>query len=297
MNKFLDWDFFVINYLFSFKMFRNFIEYNYSKQKLKNEKLLTNEETNNKKEDNYYLISFRNIYKFKTKDLIYCFFMTNEINVNSFFTIHYYSIKVNFDQLNLTKNWIINFNYDQMKYLNLVKKYQSLDEFIPKILIFDFEKQDLNINYSVFRDFSPDILNYKKNEVDIEEYKKNFPDYFPNYITPRTDKKSLIIQIEKPYLERIYYKSDLNRIKKKKIDFNHEFLNKLNEINLNEWPLFIINNKKEWIIKREYDSVLRKNTKNPINKRRSSYISEGINLKKLPNTFRKLKSIVIDYKK
>ena len=296
MNNFLDWDFFAINYLFSFKIFRNYIELSLSKRK-RNEKLYSNQDTNNKKDDNYFLISYKNIYKFKTKDLIYCFFMTNESQINSFFTIHYYSIKVNFDKLNLTKKWIINFNYSQMKYLNQIKKFQSLDEFIPKILIFDFEKQDLRINYSVFGDFSPNILNYKKFEVDIEEYKKNFPDYFPNYLTPRINGKTLNIQIENPYLDRIYYKSKLNRIKKEKIEFNDEFIIKLNDINLNDWPLYIVKNKKEWIINNQSDYFLNKNYNNDTIKRKSSYMAETMNLKKIPRTFRKLNSLVIDYKK
>ena len=295
MNNFLDWEFFAINYLFSFKMFRNYIELNLSKRK-ENEKLYSNKETNNKKDDNFYLISYRNIYKFKAKDLIYCFFMTNEMHINSFFTIHYYSIKVNFDELNLKKKWIVNFNYSQMKFLNQIKKYQSLDEFIPKILIFDFEKQDLKINYSVFRDFSPNILNYKRFEVDVEEYKKNSLDYFPNYIKPSINKKSLNIQIEKPYLDKIYYKSNLNRIKKEKIEFNDEFIIKLNEINLNDLPSYILNNKKEWIINNQNNDFL-KNYKNHTNKRKHSFMPEAINLKKIPKTFRKLNSVVIDYKK
>ncbi len=296
MNNFLDWDFFAINYLFSFKIFRNYIELSLSKRK-RNEKLYSNQDTNNKKDDNYFLISYKNIYKFKTKDLIYCFFMTNESQINSFFTIHYYSIKVNFDKLNLTKKWIINFNYSQMKYLNQIKKFQSLDEFIPKILIFDFEKQDLRINYSVFGDFSPNILNYKKFEVDIEEYKKNFPDYFPNYLTPRINGKTLNIQIENPYLDRIYYKSKLNRITKEKIEFNDEFIIKLNDLNLNDWPLYIVKNKKEWIINNQSDYFLNKNYNNDTIKRKSSYMAETMNLKKIPRTFRKLNSLVIDYKK
>ena len=182
-----------------------------------------------------------------------------------------------------------------MKFLNHVNKYESLEKFIPKMLISNFQKGELKMDFSVFQDFSPNILNYHKKEADIEIYKNNDIDYFANIIKGKF--KKLNLQIEKPYIEKSEFNLKTKHIIKEKKSFKYEFLRKLDELKLNEWPIFIMNNKKQWeIIPNDYinktSSV--KDFKN--GGRKKSVFDTSMTLKKSTRNFRKLNS-AYDFKK
>ena len=294
MNNFLNWDFYLINYLFSIKVFRKFIEYHLSKRDFK-DVLLSNFETIKKDGNNIYSISKRRVLEFKKKDLSYCFFYTKE-NINSLFILHSYSIKIDYDQLNSNKNWIFELNFEQMKFLNLVNQYESLEKFIPKMLILNFQNGDLKMDFSVFKDFSPKILNYKKKEADIGLY-TNEIDVVSNNSTPlKAKNKGLNIKIEMPYIEKNYFNNNVKIIKKEVKYFQYDFIRKLDEINLNEWPLFIISHKNEWLVdeKNYLFKINNKDIKN--NSRKKSVIENGMILRKNTKNFRKLNSTFIDLK-
>ena len=195
-------------------------------------------ETIEKNGINVYSLSQRKIFQYKKKDLYYCFFNTNETNQNNLYTIYSYIIKVEYEQLNSNKNWVFKLNFDQMKFLNHVNKYESLEKFIPKMLISNFQKGELKMDFSVFQDFSPNILNYHKKEADIEIYKNNDIDYFANIIKGKF--KKLNLQIEKPCIEKSEFDLKIKHIIKEKKSFQYEFLRKLDELKLNEWPNFIM---------------------------------------------------------
>ena len=257
-NNFLNWDFYLINYLFSIKLFRKFIEYHLSKRNLK-DILFSNFETIKKDGNNIFSISKRKVLELKKKDLIYCFFYTEE-NLNSLYSLHSYSIKVEYDKLNSNKNWIFELNFEQMKFLNHVNQYESLEKFIPKMLILNFQNGDLKMDFSVFKDFSPKVLNYKKKEADIGLY-ENDVDFISNTSTPiKGNNKGLNIKIEMPYIEKNDFNINLKHIKREVKYFQYDFIRKLDDINLNEWPLFIISHKNEWLVN-EKDYLFKINNK------------------------------------
>ncbi len=293
-NNFLNWDFYIINYLFSIKLFRKFIEYHLSKRN-KKEIMFSSFETIEKNGINVFSLSQRKIFQYKKKDLYYCFFNTNETNQNNLYTIYSYIIKVEYEQLNSNKNWVFKLNFDQMKFLNHVNKYESLEKFIPKMLISNFQKGELKMDFSVFQDFSPNILNYHKKEADIEIYKNNDIDYFANIIKGKF--KKLNLQIEKPYIEKSEFNLKIKHNIKEKKSFQYDFLRKLDELKLNEWPNFIMNNKKQWeIIPNDYINKISsvKDLKN--GGRKKSVFDTSMTLKKCTRTFRKLNS-AYDFKK
>jgi hypothetical protein len=294
MNNFLNWDFYIINYLFSFKLFRKFIEYHLSKR-IQKDYLFFNFETIKNNGNSIFSLSKSKVLEYNKKDLFYCFFCTKE-NKNSLYTFHSYSIKVEYDQLNSKKNWVFELNFEQMKFLNQVNQYESLEKFIPKMLIYNFQNGDLRMDFSVFKDFSPKILNYKKKEADIGLYKKDI-DYISNSSTPiKMRNKGLNIKIEMPYIEKNHFNNNLKHIKKEVKYFHYDFLQKLDNINLNEWPLFIINHKNEWLVNQK-DYLFRINSKDmKNNSRKKSVIENGIILKKNTRNFRKLNSTLIDFK-
>ena len=183
-----------------------------------------------------------------------------------------------------------------MKFLNLVNQYESLEKFIPKMLILNFQNGDLKMDFSVFKDFSPKILNYKKKEADIGLY-TNEVDVVSNNSTPlKAKNKGLNIKIEMPYIEKNYFNNNVKIIKKEVKYFQYDFIRKLDEINLNEWPLFIISHKNEWLVdeKNYLFKLNNKDIKN--NSRKKSVIENGMILRKNTKNFRKLNSAFIDLK-
>ena len=267
-NNFVNWDFYLMNFLFSIKAFRNIIlnYISYSpiidnicniRSKFKKDysnKLLFDKEKNknlkniaaiSKNEYHYTLIEKNNnIYLelnsinsffqlFNQKNEVYYFFYTNNSRINSIILFYSYKILVEYEKLNPFNSWEFILNFKQMKFLNEIKNYESLQTFIPKIILGNFENGKLSLDFTVFDDFDPKIINYDKKEV-INPYKieKKNINLWRSFRKPKNDVTLKIqnpsIKIEKYICDNTksnninigndYYVRELDRDILKKID-------------------------------------------------------------------------------
>ena len=166
-RDFLNWDFFIVHYLFSFKSFRWIIKTYLSKNKSKNLQLKYNP-------DKHGYIRFErtgfnlNIFLTKEKSLSittnnhhYMFFYTNEELKNYLKILHSYSALVSNDAINTKNEFCFSFNFSQMIILNKISKIQELSDFINKLLY--TQNSYIFIHFNFFIHFNDKIDIEKKN--------------------------------------------------------------------------------------------------------------------------------------
>ena len=195
-NNFLDFDYYCISYLLTFKKFRNILQKltNHQKNKIFNQflfilppKIFEDDENN---------ISIKNVYTIIDKN--------NKINF--LYEIKNFYLKVFLiDDLNLMKkNYKIYFNFKQ------IKKFRKLENFIDIINVFilflNINNNNVKFDYEKFNDF--DEENWIK---EIKKY--NSKNYF-------------IFRNEKNNKNKIEY--NLNEKIHIKIEFNKSILNEIN---------------------------------------------------------------------
>ena len=247
-NNFINWDFFALNYLLSFKNFRKIILHFFSLNKrenfLENNNYITNIKTVktpniknkikfNVDEEN----KIENEFNFDNDDIInisnkkelnqisennesYMFFYTDQNYNNYIVNLFSYRIKIEFRKLNPKINWEFYLNFKQMRYFNEVSKYEDLLTFIPKILITNFEIGDLNINFDIFyNNFNAKIL---QNEEGHNSNKK----------------KQLKIEVIKPHIESELIGGKEEKKLQKELNFN--ILQSINELKIENWSRKIL---------------------------------------------------------
>ena len=201
-NNFINWDFYVLNYFFSIKTFRELMLkfFSFSKEyiliksllgnknkikNLKNISIIKNiESTYNLFLDEEDKNSNKNIFLIKKKiynqmdenNEIYTFFYSDPFQKNYIINFYSYHIKINYQKLNPKLKWEFFLNIKQMRYLNEISKYSSLISFLPKIIKTNSQNGNLFIDFTILGDnFDAKILqNVKKvgnnsnNEMNIE---------------------------------------------------------------------------------------------------------------------------------
>ena len=259
-NNFINWDFYTLHYFFSIKYFRKLVLKKYSfKFKPLIRKLLKNQNNNtrnfeeyfynnniNKTEDKKYDLSFleTTIYtrEKKVNNLLnennesFTFFYTDNFNTNSIIDFYGYHIYIEYNELNPNKKWQFYLNFKQMLYLIKINRYESLEAFLPKIIKTNFEFGTLEIDFSIFKDFNSNILNYKKNEV-FNEY-QNISDK----INDNKKKEKLEIEIKNPYIiiEQFVEGINFSNISGE-IEISQKYLNKFYKVkNSNMWTKIIL---------------------------------------------------------
>ena len=210
-NNFINWDFYVLNFLFSIKSFRKIILNNYAFNKNYifpdfTSKTISNNKSDNNKLNN--ILSFRNKSKNKNVDNerysnqnnkfeffkeaiiinendnkiynllnenneTYLFFYTNELYQNSIIKLYSYIIIIDYDKLNPKLKWKYYLDFKQMKQLNEITKYENLDTFLPKIIKTDFQNGFLSMDFTLFNEFNIEILGYEKKNLMDESKIKN----------------------------------------------------------------------------------------------------------------------------
>ena len=186
-NNFINWDYYVLNYLFSIKAFRQIIlrglSFYYNDNNINNEKItsFTDRETKNRifskiiqKKSYYSSFSYINektiilntnkkIYnQLNQNNESYQFFYTDNFSINSIIEFHSYHIFIENDKLNSKICWEFALNFKQMKYLSNISKYEELESFLPKIIKTNFEDGTLTIDFSVFEYFNDKFLEKKE---------------------------------------------------------------------------------------------------------------------------------------
>jgi hypothetical protein len=172
-NNFINWDFYLMNYLFSIKAFRKLIlkylscinsfhiNKNLGQQTEESFDLnsLIYEKNASPRLNNLYLLdndniifdSFYNKFQlFNEKSEAMHFFYTNDSNVNSLITLHSYQIIVDCEKVNQNFLYEYFLNFKQMRFLDEIKRYEPLETFLLKIIKTDTEKGTLSLDLSAF---------------------------------------------------------------------------------------------------------------------------------------------------
>ena len=247
-NNFINWDFFALNYLLSFKNFRKIILHFFSLNKTENflennnyitniktvktpnikNKIRLNIEEENKVDnefnfDNDDIINISNkkeLNQISENNESYMFFYTDQNYNNYIVNLFSYRIKIELRKLNPKINWEFYLNFKQMRYFNEVSKYEDLLTFLPKILITNYEIGDLDINFNIFNNnFNAKIL---QNEDGHNSNKK----------------KQLKIEVIKPHIESELIGGKEEKKLEKELNFN--ILQSINELKMENWSRKIL---------------------------------------------------------
>ena len=289
-NNFINWDFYCLNYLFSLKAFRKVILQNYSlarkniipKNKFEENISFVNNTINifNKKSRGMSSKTTLNIHNLvlnnsdektiinrdsaKIYNMInsnnesYIFFYTDELHQNTLVKIYSYIILIDYDKLNPKIRWKYILDFKLMKLLNEITKYESLETFLPKIIVTDFQNGKLSIDFALFKEFDIDILGYEKKnlnnntESDTISRTKTIGSILNN--TNNKETEELFIDIKFPSLKQEkMYKDEDNKIlfRKTNTDLKVNFLQELNKYKMDFWSKKIL----EEIFKMENPSV------------------------------------------
>ena len=239
-NNFVNWDFYVLNYILSIKTFRKIISKSLSLNKdfltslsnsqeknyktISTNKTLDNsfnfvddEDDDKNKNKNIFLVNKKIYNQMSENNEFYIFFYTDS-NLNNYI-IHFYSyhLKIEYKRLNPKLKWEFFLNFKQMRNLIKVTKYERLNSFLPKIVNTNFENGFLNINFNVFdENFNYKIL--ESNKTKSSSQKKS---------------NEMHIEVNKPYVEIEKVFNDNEKLIKKELE--NKFLEKINEKKMYDW--------------------------------------------------------------
>ena len=276
-RNFLNWDFYIVHYLFSFKSFRWIIQTFLSK----NPKNLSLESQYN--EENCGFISFNRIrdnlhiklskdklWKINENSHHYMFIYTNEQNMNYLKILHSFSVNISNDLINKKKEFFFIFNFFQMIILNKISKRQKLTDFINKLVY--AENSNILLHFDFFENFNKMCYIDKDNNLnDIKENineNKNYseerrkssvrfslsPESIIKKINLFDEKNKFKIEVNYPHIETVEYMNDKNKdyisdelnciisndipYQTKDLDINS--IDKLCKFKMEKWPKLII---------------------------------------------------------
>ena len=239
-EDFKDWEFFVMKYLISFKVFRNIMQLYFSKKDLNYIQLINltrnnifpiyTEISRNRTFDNKLIIYLSKEKKFTnsiySKNYFFIYSDKNGINYYKFF--HNYIIITYNKNINPINKFIFHFNYEQMKKIYFISKRQGLSYFFAKILENDTQNMKIKLNYDLLNRYTINDINY------LSLYS---PTTSNNHCCEVLDKKKdghrVIIRL--PILETIEYISEnSNKF------FGQCFITNINEYEKEGIPLNIL---------------------------------------------------------
>ena len=174
----------------------------------------------------------------------YLFFYTDHLYNNSIIKLYSYLIVIDYERLNPKIKWKYYLDFKQMKQLNEISKYESLDTFLPKIIKTDFQNGLLSMDFSLFDEFDIDILVYEKRNIMNESKVKNKTINVNNMANNNISNKELCIDIQYPFVKII--KSNYNSLNNtiffsmNKVDLDIDFLQIINNYNIDSWSQKIL---------------------------------------------------------
>ena len=248
-NNFVNWDYYILYYLFTFKIFRLIIlkgiSY-YSRYNSKNSYMINLyiKQFMNKINENTNILNInRKIYNhFSDKNESYKFFYTDNFSINSIIEFNSFHIFIENNKLNNKICFEFCLNFKQMIYLININNYENLNFFIPKIIQTNSSEGTLDLDFSVVEYFNAEIfgklsrnkLNKKDSNISLIEIKnKNF--------NKKCEWDDLIINIVMPFIiMEQYVKTDLLKNNVKKVELNMNYLNILKNSGSNLWPKKIL---------------------------------------------------------
>ena len=254
-NNFINWDYYILYYLFSLKLFRLIILKGlsfYSKYNIKNHgiDILYMKHPLTYINENTMLLNInRKIYnQYNDNQESYKFFYTDNFSINSIIDFHSFHIFIENDKLNKNICYEFCLNFKQMFYLINISYYENLEKFLPKIIQINFEERKINIDFSVLEYFSNKILG-KINTQRIYEKKFEKKDVMVSNKSNRAKSTSnkryewdnMIIDIKMPFIiKEQFVKSNVLNNNVKKFDLNTYFLNILKKSGNNLWSKKIL---------------------------------------------------------
>ena len=248
-NNFVNWDYYILYYLFTFKIFRLIILKGISYYSRYNSKssyminLYIKQFMNKINENTNILNIHRKIYNhFSDKNETYKFFYTDNFSINSIIEFNSFHIFIENNKLNNKICFEFCLNFKQMIYLININNYENLNFFIPKIIQTNSSEGTLDLDFSVVEYFNAEIfgklsrnkLNKKDSNISLIEMKnKNF--------NKKCEWDDLIINIVMPFIIiEQYVKTDLLKNNVKKVELNMNYLNILKNSGSNLWPKKIL---------------------------------------------------------
>ena len=248
-NNFVNWDYYILYYLFTFKIFRLIIlkgiSY-YSRYNSKSSYMINLyiKQFMNKINENTNILNInRKMYNhFSDKSESYKFFYTDNFSINSIIEFNSFHIFIENNKLNNKICFEFCLNFKQMIYLININNYENLNFFIPKIIQTNSSEGTLDLDFSVVEYFNAEIfgklsrnkLNKKDSNISLTEAKnKKF--------NKKCEWDDLIINIVMPFIiMEQYVKTDLLKNNVKKVELNMNYLNILKNSGSNLWPKKIL---------------------------------------------------------
>ena len=253
-NNFVNWDYYILYYLFSFKIFRLIIlkgiSY-YSKYNIKNNtinRLYMQQYLNDINERTSIININRKIYNQDSdKNESFKFFYTDNFSINSIIDFNSFHIFIESDKLNNKIVYEFCLNFKQMFYLLNISRYENLYSFLPKIIQTNFEERTLNLDFTVLEYFNNKILGklFTPKQFRNQIERKNSILNKNNRARSSYDKKyewdNMIINIKMPFIiVEQFVRSDLLSNNMKKVELNLNFLNILKNCGNNLWSKKIL---------------------------------------------------------
>jgi hypothetical protein len=253
-NNFVNWDYYILYYLFSLKIFRLIIlkgiSY-YSKYNIKNNtinKLYMQQYLNDINERTSIININRKIYNQDSdKNESFKFFYTDNFSINSIIDFNSFHIFIESDKLNSKIVYEFCLNFKQMFYLLNISRYENLYSFLPKIIQTNFEERTLNLDFTVLEYFNNKILGklFTPKQFRNQIERKNSILNKNNRAKSSYDKKyewdNMIINIKMPFIiVEQFVRSDLLNNNMKKVELNLNFLNILKNCGNNLWSKKIL---------------------------------------------------------
>jgi hypothetical protein len=264
-NNFVNWDYYILNYLFSLKIFRLiilkgislYIKLNLKKSE-ENKSLI---DANNistlylKKpldyiNDKTLLINLnKKIYnQYNSNNETYKFFYTDNFSINSIIDLNSFHIFIESDKVNKNTCFEFCLNFKEMCHLINISRYEDLDNFLSKIVQLNLEEGKINLDLSVLEYYSDNLLgqiytNVSKTKNIKPKYNKKESITSMKTIRAKSSYKrsESDINIVMPFITvEQYVKSEMLNNNVKKIDLNMNFLNLIRNYEINLWSKKIL---------------------------------------------------------
>jgi len=263
-NNFVDWDFFIMHYLYHLQDFRKFIGKNLSLRSNINlflRKKIINE--NNK-------IDFNDSKKSNLNNISIGVMSSINNNYNKFYLNNFYTskIKINEDEhkfiftifngknfikykfksyilyafinnVNKADIYAFKFNFRQMKVLYYRSKFENFKLFLKRLI--SIKNKTIHLDYSYF-----DSFNSMTNDEIYEFFFKLDQNNKEEPHKEEVKLNSLVLKIREPHFEIISQdkeETDLFKVLHYRIELDKKFISKLINNDVNDWMKIIVDNK------------------------------------------------------